>query len=62
MKIRKFNFKKVLSTNNTAIRIIQNSNLNCGMIISEYQKKGKGQYGRKWKSYKGNLSASFFLN
>ena len=62
MKIRKFNFKKVKSTNNTAINIIQNSNLNFGMVISEIQKKGKGQYGRKWISHKGNLFASFFFN
>jgi|TARA_B110001452_G_scaffold96560_1_gene79841 BirA family biotin operon repressor/biotin-[acetyl-CoA-carboxylase] ligase len=62
MKIRKFTFKNVISTNNTAFRIIQNSNLNSGMIISEVQKKGKGQYGRKWISYKGNLFVSFFFN
>ena len=62
MKIRKFNFKKVNSTNNTAIRIIKNSNLNHGMIISEIQKKGKGQYGKKWISYRGNLFVSFFFN
>ena len=62
MKIRKFNYKKVNSTNNTAIKVIKNSNLNHGMIISESQKKGKGQYGRKWISYKGNLFVSFFFN
>ena len=62
MKIRKFNFKIVKSTNNTAIKIIQNSNLDCGMITSETQRNGKGQYGRKWISYKGNLFVSFFYN
>ena len=62
MKIRKFNFKKVISTNNTAITIIKKSNLDYGMIISEKQTKGKGQYGRKWISYKGNLFVSFFFN
>ena len=62
MKIRKFNFKKVNSTNNTAIKVIRNSNLNYGMIVSETQKNGKGQYGRKWISYKGNLFVSFFFN
>ena len=30
------------------------------MIISETQSKGKGQYGRKWISYKGNIFLSFF--
>ena len=62
MKIRKFNFEKVISTNNTAINIIKKSNLNYGMIISKKQTKGKGQYGRRWISYKGNLFVSFFFN
>ena len=60
MKFHKFNFKRVISTNNTAINIIKRSNLNHGMIISEYQKSGRGQYGRKWISFKGNLFTSFF--
>ena len=60
MRFRIFRFKKVKSTNNTAIRIIKNSNLECGMIISEIQKSGRGQYGKKWISYKGNLFVSFF--
>ena len=62
MKIKKFNFKKVYSTNKTAIKIIKNSKLDYGMIVSESQKNGKGQYGRKWISYKGNLFVSFFYN
>ena len=60
MKFKIFRFKKVNSTNNTAIRIIRNSNLNYGMVISEMQNNGRGQYGKKWISYKGNLFASFF--
>ncbi len=62
MKIKRFNFKKVNSTNNTAIKIIKNTRLNHGMVISEIQKKGKGQYGRKWISFKGNLFVSIFYN
>ena len=42
MKIYRFDFKKVKSTNNTAIRIIQKTNINFGMIITETQKNGKG--------------------
>ena len=60
MKLRIFKFKKVKSTNNTAIRIIKNSNFKNGMIISESQNNGRGQYGKKWISYKGNLFVSFF--
>ena len=62
MKFRIFKFKKVDSTNNTAIRIIKNSNIKYGMVISEIQKNGRGQYGNKWISYKGNLFVSFFLS
>ena len=62
MKIKRFNFKKVSSTNDTAIKIIKKSNLNFGMVFSENQKNGKGQYGRKWICYKGNLFVSFFYN
>ncbi len=60
MKFKIFKFKKVKSTNNTAINYIQKKNINYGMIVSEFQTKGKGQYGKKWISYKGNLFVSFF--
>ena len=61
MNFKIFRFKKVNSTNNTAIRIIQNSNLNYGMVISEMQNNGRGQYGKKWISFKGNLLMSIFF-
>jgi len=60
MKFKIFRFKKVESTNNSAIRIIKNSNTDYGMIIANEQKNGRGQYGKKWISYKGNLFVSFF--
>ena len=60
MKFKKFKFKRIKSTNNTAIRIIKESNCNLGMVIAETQAKGRGQYGRKWISSKGNLFVSFF--
>ena len=60
MKFKIFKFKNVKSTNNTAIRIIKNFNIDYGMIISKSQKSGKGQYGKKWISFKGNLFVSFF--
>ena len=60
MKLKQFNFKKVKSTNLTAIRLIKSSKNEFGMVISEAQSKGKGQYGRKWISYKGNIFLSFF--
>ena len=60
MKFKKFRFKKVKSTNNTAIRLIKNNICNAGMVVADDQSSGKGQYGRKWISYKGNLFVSFF--
>ena len=60
MKFKIFKYNKVKSTNNTAIRIIKKTNFNYGMIISENQERGRGQYGKKWISYKGNLFVSFF--
>ena len=60
MKFKKFKFKKVKSTNNTAIRIIKNLNCKYGMVVSDAQSMGRGQYGKKWISYQGNLFVSFF--
>ena len=62
MKFRIFNFKKVKSTNDTAIRIIKTTNNISGMIIAEQQEKGRGQYGKKWISLKGNVFVSFFYS
>ena len=60
MKLKQFNFKKVNSTNQTAIRLIKSTKNEFGLIVSEDQSKGKGQYGKKWISYKGNIFLSFF--
>ena len=60
MKFKKFKFKKVKSTNSTALRIIKETNYTLGMVVAETQTEGRGQYGRKWASLKGNLFVSFF--
>lgn len=60
MRFKIFRYKKVESTNDSAIRIIKNSNIDYGMIIADKQKSGRGQYGKKWISYNGNLFVSFF--
>ena len=60
MKLKKFRFKKVKSTNNTALRIIKNTNYTLGMVVAQSQVKGRGQYGKKWISSRGNLFVSFF--
>ena len=61
MKLKKFNFKIVNSTNDLAIQIIKNTNNKSGIIIADKQKKGRGQYGKKWISFKGNLFVSIFF-
>ena len=61
MKLKQFNFKKVKSTNQTALRLIKSTKNEFGLIVAESQSKGKGQYGRKWISYKGNIFVSFFF-
>ena len=45
MKFRILRFKKLRSTNDTAIRMVKSSNLNYGMIIADSQSNGRGQYG-----------------
>ena len=61
MKLKKFNFKIVNSTNDLAIQIIKKTNNKSGIVIAEKQKKGRGQYGKKWTSFKGNLFVSIFF-
>ncbi|MDC6469821.1 biotin--[acetyl-CoA-carboxylase] ligase [Candidatus Pelagibacter sp. Uisw_099_02] len=61
MKLKKFNFKIINSTNDLAIKIIRNTNNKSGIVIAEKQKRGRGQYGKKWTSFKGNLFVSIFF-
>jgi len=60
MKLKKFNFKKVKSTNNTAVRLIRRG-IDSGVVSANVQTKGKGQRGNKWISKKGNLFISIFF-
>ena len=62
MKLKKFNFKVVNSTNDLAIRIIKNTNNKSGIVIAKKQTNGRGQYGKKWTSYNGNLFVSIFFS
>ena len=61
MKLKKYNFKIVNSTNDLAIQIIKNTNNKSGIVIAEKQKRGRGKYGKKWTSLKGNLFVSIFF-
>ena len=61
MELKKFNYKIVNSTNDLAIRLIKSKNIRSGIVIAQKQKKGRGQYGNEWISYKGNLFVSVFF-
>ena len=62
MKLKKFKFKTVNSTNDIAIRLIKNTNNKFGIVIADKQKKGRGQRGKKWISNEGNLFVSIFFS
>ena len=59
LKLIKFNCVK--STNDEAIRIIRSKKNYQGIIISNFQTKGRGTMGKKWISRKGNFFASIFF-
>ena len=61
MRIKTIKYNNVDSTNNIAIRRIKKGKINPTLIIANFQKKGRGQYGRKWISYRGNLFISIYF-
>ena len=60
MSFKKFFYKKVNSTNDLAIKKIKVGIVK-GIIIADYQKKGRGQQGKKWLSFKGNIFMTIFF-
>jgi len=62
MIIKNFNYKCVNSTNDIAINLIKKKNVRAGIVLAEKQKKGRGQRGKKWISYKGNLFVTIFFS
>ena len=60
MSFKKFFYKKVNSTNDLAIKKIK-VGITKGIIIADYQKKGRGQHGKKWLSLKGNIFMTIFF-
>ena len=61
MSFKKFFYKKVNSTNDLAIKKIK-AGITKGIIIADYQIKGRGQQGNKWRSFKGNIFMTIFFN
>ena len=54
MKLKQFIYKKVNSTNDSAIRIIKNSNNDAGIVIADSQKKGRGRVNGSRTSKNGS--------
>tara|TARA_Y100000591_G_C21634946_1_gene594787 strand:+ start:106 stop:669 length:564 start_codon:yes stop_codon:yes gene_type:complete len=61
MKIKIHRFKKVKSTNDIALKLIKKNVSEPTLIYSEKQTAGRGRFGRKWISKKGNLFISLFF-
>ena len=61
MKLKKYLYKTVTSTNDVAIKKIKKG-ITSGLIISKKQTKGRGRYGNKWIYLKNNLFMSIFFN
>ena len=62
MKLKIIKFKSVKSTNDKAIKLIQNQKHSSGLIVSDVQTKGRGTMGKNWISKKGNIFISIFFN
>ena len=60
MVLKKFKYINVSSTNDVAVKKIKQG-YKAGIVISDAQSRGRGQYGRKWISKKGNLFFSIFF-
>ena len=62
MKIDIIKYDRVDSTNNVAIRRIKKGKINPTLIVANIQKKGRGQNGRKWVSYRENVFLNIYFN
>ena len=61
MKLKIIKFKRLRSTNDKAIKLVQKHNCSSGLIISDTQTRGRGTMGKKWISKKGNIFISLFF-
>ena len=61
MSLPIFNFTKIESTNDFARSLITEHKIYRGIVIADEQTKGRGRYGNKWNSPKGNLYFTVFF-
>ncbi len=62
MKFKIFRYDVVDSTNKIAINLIKKKNHENGFVHALKQKKGKGQYGKRWISSRGNFFGTIFFH
>ena len=62
MKLRIFSYDNVSSTNAIAIKLIKKKNYEKGFVHALSQTKGRGRYGKKWISKKGNFFGTVFFH
>ena len=62
MIIKKFNYGRVNSTNDLALKLIKTTRYKSGFITANSQAKGRGRHGNIWISKKGNLFVTIFFS
>ena len=60
MNFNIYNYNKIPSTNNEAIKLIKKKNMKQGLVFSKIQTNGRGTRGKKWISKRGNFFGSVF--
>ena len=62
MIIKRFNYGRVNSTNDLALKLIKTTRYKSGFITANSQVKGRGRHGNIWISKKGNLFVTIFFS
>ena len=62
MKFKIFKYNIVSSTNDIAIELIRKKKYENGFVYALMQKKGRGRYGNKWISKRGNFFGTIFFH
>ena len=62
MIFKKFNYGRVNSTNDLALKLIKKTRYKSGFITASSQVKGRGRQGNVWISKKGNLFVTIFFS
>ena len=61
MNFNIYNYNKIPSTNDEAIKLIKKKNMKQGLVFSKIQTSGRGTRGKKWISKSGNFFGSVFF-